>query len=147
MRGLLLIPMMDVTTGEFCALHRVFGRPGADGKFSKGWCSPAGGVFPIGVDVPRGVIFVGEGIATVLSTYDAWIEGGEPEAPDEYVPCCTVLATMDSGNLVRQASAIRRKYANRRLFAVKDADEAGEKVARAAIEAGFDGAIEAPVGR
>jgi hypothetical protein len=35
MRGLLLIPMMDITSGEFCALHRVFRRPGADWKFGK----------------------------------------------------------------------------------------------------------------
>ncbi|MDR3165773.1 MAG: hypothetical protein LBU13_09365, partial [Synergistaceae bacterium] len=63
--NLLFIPMMDITTGKFCALHRVFGRPGADGKFGKGWCSGAGGVFPIGVDVPGGVVFAGEGIATV----------------------------------------------------------------------------------
>jgi phage/plasmid primase-like uncharacterized protein len=79
--------------------------------------------------------------------YDTWIEEGSPETPNEYIPCCTVLAAMDSGNLARQTVAIRAQYANRRLLVVKDDDEAGEKAARAAIEAGFDGVIDAPEAR
>jgi putative DNA primase/helicase len=146
--GVLLIPMADISTGEFIALHRVFPwRDKETGKFPKGWHpGTSGGIFPIGIDVPRGPVFCGEGIGTALSMYDIWIEEGEPENPGEYQPCCTVLATMDSGNLARQARAIRERYPDRRLLVVKDADEAGEKAARAAMEAGFDGAVDSPAG-
>jgi hypothetical protein len=146
--NVLLIPMMDVLTGEFVALHRVFPwRDKETGKYPKGWFpGTSGGVFPIAGDVQRGPVFCCEGISTALSAYSLWTEEGEPEAPGEYVPCCTVLACMDSGNLVRQARAIREKYADRRVLIVKDADEAGEKAARAAMEAGFDGIVN-PIGR
>jgi phage/plasmid primase-like uncharacterized protein len=146
--GILLIPLYDVLNGKLVSLHRVFPwRDKETGKFPKGWVpGTSGGVFPIAWDVKRGPLFVAEGIATALSTYDLWIEEGEPEAPGEHVPCCAVLACMDSGNLARQAGAIRRGYPDRRLLVVKDADEAGEKAARAAMEAGFDGVIEAPKG-
>jgi putative DNA primase/helicase len=144
--GVLLIPCFDVLSGEFVALHRVFPwRDRESGKFSKGWYpGTCGSVLPVAGDVQRGPLFVAEGITTALSTYDAWIEEGEPEAPGEYVPCCAVLACMDSGNLARQARGIRQKYASRRLLAVRDSDDAGEKAARAAIDAGFDGVVDAP---
>jgi putative DNA primase/helicase len=144
--NVLLIPLFDVTSGKFMSLHRIFPwRDKETGRFFKGWYpGTSGGVFPIAGDVRRGPVFMAEGIATALSMYDLWIEEGESEVPNEYVPYCTVLACMDSGNLARQASAVRRKYADRRLLVVKDADEAGEKAARAAMEAGFDGVLEAP---
>jgi phage/plasmid primase-like uncharacterized protein len=135
MNDLLLIPMMDVTTGKFCALHRVFGRPGADGKFGKGWCSPAGGVFPIGVDVPHGVVFAGEGIATVLSWYQYWDEESGNGAS------CTAIAAMDAGNLIKNAAAIRARYRGREVFILQDDDEAGEKAAAACMSAGFTGVV------
>jgi putative DNA primase/helicase len=144
--SLLFVPMANVQTGRFCALHRVFGRPGADGKFGKGWCSGAGGVFPIAGDVTRGPVFICEGVATGLSVYDLWVEEGEPENPGEYTPCCTVLATMDSGSLARQARARRERDPARRRLVVRDADEAGEKAARAAMEVGFDGVVDSPAG-
>jgi phage/plasmid primase-like uncharacterized protein len=105
MGGLLLIPMMDLQTGRLCALHRVFGRPGADGKFSKGWCTPAGGVFPVGFDALGGPVVAAEGIATALALYDYLTD-------ELNEPATTVIATMDAGNFVRQASAIRTRYAN-----------------------------------
>jgi phage/plasmid primase-like uncharacterized protein len=146
--NVLLIPMMDVLSGELVALHRVFPwRDKETGRFSKGWHpGTSGGAFSIAGDVQRGPVFVAEGISTSLSMYSLWIDEGEPEAPGEYVPCCTVLTCMDSGNLIRQARAIREKYANRRVLIVKDADEAGEKAARAALEAGFNGVVN-PIGR
>ena len=133
--NLLFIPMMDVMTGKFCGLHRVFGRPGADGKFGKGWCSSAGGVFPIGVDVPRGVAFVGEGIATILSWYQYWSEESGNAEP------CTAIAAMDAGNLIRNAAAIRARYRGRDVFVLQDDDAAGEKAAAACMAAGFTGVI------
>jgi putative DNA primase/helicase len=138
MNGLLLIPMADITTGKFCALHRVFGRPGADGRFGKGWCTPAGGVFPIGVDVSHGPVVACEGISTALSVYDLYID-------DLNTPNVTVLSMMDAGNLVRQAPAIRKKYSDREIFIAADADEAGQKAARAAMACGFNGVITPPV--
>jgi phage/plasmid primase-like uncharacterized protein len=147
-QNVLLIPCFSVVTGEFVALHRVFPwRDRETGRFLKGWFSEtSGGMFPIAGDVQRGPVFVAEGIATGLSTYDLWVEEGEPEAPGECQPICTVLAAMDSGNLARQTRAIREKYANRRVLIVKDMDEAGEKAARAAMEAGFDGVVDSPAG-
>jgi putative DNA primase/helicase len=144
--GVLLIPCFDALTDEFIALHRVFPwRDRETGKFCKGWHpGTSGGVFPIAADVQRGPVFVAEGIATALSTYELWVECGKPEGPDEYVPCCTVLAAMDGGNLARQAGAIRRRYADRRLLIVQDADSAGKKAAEAALDAGFDGVIKPP---
>ena len=136
---LLLIPMMDVQTGRFFALHRVFGRPGADGKFGKGWCTSAGGVFPIGVDVRCGPVCVGEGIATAFSVYEVWSYHGEPEHAEDVLPYCSVLACMDSGNMARQAREIRQRYSNRRLIVIQDDDEAGEKAAHACMDAGFNG--------
>ena len=144
--GVLLIPMYGVLSGKFIALHRIFPwRDKETGKFPKGWFPGTnGGIFPIVGDVSRGPVFVAEGIATALSMYDLWVGEGEPEAPGEYVPCCTVLACMDSGNLIRQAAAIRSKYPNRRLLVVMDADEAGKKAANSAMQEGFDGGIDSP---
>jgi phage/plasmid primase-like uncharacterized protein len=135
MRGLLLIPMMDITSVEFCALHRVFGRPGADGKFAKGWCTGAGGVFPIAGDIPRGVLFAGEGIATVLSWYQYWNEESGNVAP------CTAIAAMDAGNLIKNAAAIRARYRERDAFVLQDDDPAGEKAAAACMASGFTGVV------
>ena len=133
--NLLFIPMMDVKTGRFCSLHRVFGRPGADGKYGKGWCTSAGGVFPIGVDIPRGVVFAGEGIGTVLSWYQYWNEESGNVEP------CTAIAAMDAGNLVKNEVAIRARYRGRDVFVLQDDDEAGEKAATACMAAGFTGVI------
>ncbi|MDR1133573.1 MAG: toprim domain-containing protein [Synergistaceae bacterium] len=135
MRDLLLIPTMNAMTGRFCGLHRIFGRPGADGKFNKGWCSPAGGVFPIGVDIQHGVVFAGEGIATVLSWYQYWNEESENVAP------CTAIAAMDAGNLIKNAAAIRARYRERDVFILQDDDEAGEKAAAACMASGFAGVV------
>ncbi|MDR1515441.1 MAG: hypothetical protein LBS45_07085 [Synergistaceae bacterium] len=144
--GVLFIPMCDVLSGEFVALHRVFPwRDKETGRFPKGWHpGTCGGVFTIAEDVRRGPVFVCEGVATALTAYDLWVEEGTPEAPGEFVPSCTVVAAMDSGNLVRQARGIRRKYANRRLLIVKDDDEAGAKASIAALEADFDGVVDVP---
>jgi phage/plasmid primase-like uncharacterized protein len=146
LQNVLLIPCLDVMTGELAALHRVFPwRDNETGKFPKVWFKgTCGGVFVIAGDVGRGPVFVAEGIATALSAYDTWIEEGEPEEPGEYVPCCTVLAAMDSGNLIRQVEAIRARYADRHVLIVQDDDEAGAKAARAALDAGFDGVIKPP---
>jgi putative DNA primase/helicase len=138
MRGLLLIPMMDMVTGRFHALHRVFGRPGPDGKFGKGWCSPAGGVFPIGVDVSRGPVVVAEGIATALALYDYFTDELNERGT-------TVIATMDAGNFCRQAPWIRARYANQELFAAVDDDDAGRKVAAECRAAGFNGIMSPPL--
>ena len=139
--------MSHVVTGEFVALHRVFPWRDKETRFPKGWhLGTSGGVFPIGVDVPRGPIFCCEGISTALSAYDIWIEEGEPDAPGDCVPCCTVLAMMDSGNLIRHAAIILAKYRERRLILVRDDDDTGKKAARAALDAGFDGVIDAPGG-
>jgi phage/plasmid primase-like uncharacterized protein len=145
--GVLMIPMYDVLSGKFVALHRVFPwRDKETGKFPKGWFPGTnGGVSLIAGDVSRGPVFVAEGIGTTISMYDLWIEEGEPEAPGEYVPCCTVLACMDSGNLIRQSRMIRQKYHDRRLMLVRDDDAAGQKAALAALDAGFDGVIDSPV--
>jgi phage/plasmid primase-like uncharacterized protein len=140
--NLLLIPMMDVTSGKFCALHRVFDWAGADGRYGKGWCTPAGGVYPIGVNAQRGPVFVAEGIATALSVYEVWIDKGKPETPDEHVNQCTVLAAMDSSNLIKQARGIRERYQERRLIVIQDDDEAGAKTANACMGIGFDGVWE-----
>jgi putative DNA primase/helicase len=137
MRGLLLIPMMDIQTGRFRALHRVFGRPGVGGKFGKGWCTPAGGVFPIGVDVSGGPVVIAEGISTALALYDYFID----ELNERKT---TVLAAMDAGNFCRQASRIRARYANRELFAAIDDDDAGRKVADECRKEGFDGILSPP---
>jgi phage/plasmid primase-like uncharacterized protein len=138
MSDLLLIPMMNLETGRFCALHRVFGRPGADGRFPKGWCTPAGGVFPIGSDLKCGSVIACEGISTALALYDYFIdEMNEPET--------TVIATMDAGNFTRQAAAIRERYAGRELYAAVDDDDAGRKVAAECRAAGFNGIISPPL--
>jgi phage/plasmid primase-like uncharacterized protein len=138
MRNLLLIPMMSLETGRFCALHRVFGHPGPDSRFAKGWCTPASGIFPIGIDLSRGLVIACEGIATGLAIYDYFIdEMNEPET--------TVIATMDAGNFARQATAIRAKYVNRELYAAIDDDDAGRKVALACKAAGFNGIIAPPL--
>jgi phage/plasmid primase-like uncharacterized protein len=49
---------------------------------------------------------------------------------------------MDSGNLARQARAIRQRYPNRKLLAVQDDDDAGRKACGVALEAGFNGVID-----
>ena len=135
MNGLLMIPMMDVQTGRFCALHRIFGRPGADGKFRKGWCTPAGGIFPVGIDIPRGVVFASEGISTAFAWYQYWNEESGNVEP------CTAIAAMDAGNLVKNAAAIRTRYRGRDVFILQDDDEAGEKAATACMSAGFTGVV------
>jgi phage/plasmid primase-like uncharacterized protein len=138
MSDLLLIPLQDIQTGRFCALHRVFGRPGADKKFSKGWVTSAAGIYPVGIDVTRGPVFVCEGISTGLAAYEFWHEYGDPEAPGEYANQCTVLVCLDCGNLARQAPAIRRRWPDRRLTVVVDDDPAGRKAEAACMAAGFD---------
>jgi hypothetical protein len=73
LQNVLLIPLMSLETGQFCALHRVFQWIDEHGKYPKGWHpGTSGGVFLIGVDIPHGVVFAGEGIATVLSWYQYW---------------------------------------------------------------------------
>jgi putative DNA primase/helicase len=146
LRDILFIPCVDVMTGELAALHRVFPwRDKETGKFPKVWFrGTCGGVFVIDGDVPRGPVFVAEGVATALSMYDVWIEEGEPEEPGDCVSQCTVLGCMSSGNLIKQARAIRARYKDRPVLVVKDDDEAGEKAARAALDAGFDGVIDIP---
>ena len=136
--NLLLIPMIDLATNKFCSLHRVFGQA-VDGKFNKGWYTLANGVFPVGLDAKRGPVFVGEGIGTMLSVYESWIENGTPETPGEFVNACTALACMDSNNLVKQAWVIRERFKDRRVLVVADDDEAGTKTADMCIKAGFDG--------
>ena len=133
--NLLFIPLCDVLTGQFLALHRIFGRPGADGKFGTGWCAGAGGVFPIADDIPRGVVFTGEGIATILSWYQYWNEESGNVEP------CTAIAARDAGNLVKNAAAIRARHRERDVFMLQDDDEAGEKAAAACITAGFTGVV------
>jgi phage/plasmid primase-like uncharacterized protein len=138
MNDLLLIPMMDVNTGKFCALHRVFGRPGADGRFGKGWATLSGGVFPIGTDLSSGPIFVCEGVSTGLALYDYLIdELNELSA--------SVLMAMDAGNFARQAAAIRARHPGRELYGAVDDDEAGRKAAATCREAGFNGIIMPPL--
>jgi phage/plasmid primase-like uncharacterized protein len=134
-KGNLLIPMMDVKTGQFIALHRVFARPNADGKFSKGWMTAAGGVYLIGSDVRSGPVLCGEGVATALSIYESYTESKDGAV--------TVLACMDCNNLVRQAPTIRKRWPDRRIIVVSDDDEAGRKAEAACLSAGFDGAWRA----
>lgn len=142
LKNLLLIPMLDLKTGEFCALHRIFGWRDSGGRYPKGWCAQAGGVYPIGVDVSTGPVFACEGIATALSTYDWWLEFGKPDG-NSVMPSCTVIAAMDSSNLAKQAKVIREHFAARMLIIISDKDTAGEKVARICLDAGFDGAWDA----
>ena len=136
---LLFIPMVDVATGKFTALHRVFGRPDSTGKFGKGWASPAAGIFPIGIDVQHGPVFAGEGIGTMLSVYESWTENGTPEGPNEHVNSCTALAAMDSNNLIKQAGVIRERFKGRWLLIVADDDAVGRKTAAECMRVGFDG--------
>jgi phage/plasmid primase-like uncharacterized protein len=128
--------MMDILTGQFCALHRVFPWTDERGKYPKGWCSgTSGGVFPIGVDVSRGPVFACEGIATVLSWYQYWNEEAGNVAP------CTAIAAMDAGNLAKNAAAIRARYRGRDVFMLQDDDEAGEHAAEACMASGFTGVV------
>jgi phage/plasmid primase-like uncharacterized protein len=112
LRNTLLILCMDVTSGKFQALHVVYGFQDKEtGKFPKGWYrGTSGGCFPIGVDVPRGPVFVGEGIGTTLSWYQYWSEESGSVEP------CAAIAAMDAGNLVKNAAAIRAKYQGRDAF-------------------------------
>ena len=131
LKNLLLIPMMNIKTEKFCALHRVFGWAGPDGKYGKGWCCAAGGVFPIALDARCGPIVVAEGIATGLSLYDLFIDDLDERET-------TVLICCDAGNLQKQAPAIRAKCPDRRVLVSADNDDAGRRASAACIAAGFD---------
>jgi phage/plasmid primase-like uncharacterized protein len=135
MDNLLLIPLMDIETGKFCALHRVFPKPDSRGKHLKGWSTAAGGVFPVGIDVPRGPVFAAEGIATALAWYQYWHEESGSAEP------CTVITAMAADNLKKQARAIRERYRGRDVFLLQDDDEAGERAAMVCAESGFTGVI------
>jgi phage/plasmid primase-like uncharacterized protein len=136
LRNILLIPLMNISTGQFCSLHRVFLWTDKHGKYSKGWCSgTSGGVFPIAGDIQRGVVFAGEGIATVLSWYQYWSEEAGNVAP------CTAIAAMDAGHLAKNAAAIRARYRGRDVFVLQDDDEAGEHAAAACMANGFAGVV------
>jgi hypothetical protein len=124
LRNVLLIPLMDISSGQFRSLHKVFPWTNETGKYPKGWqAGTSGGVFPICVDVPRGVVFAGEGIATVLSWYQYWNEGSGNAEP------CVAIA------------AIRARYLGRDVFILQDDDEAGERAAAACMTARFTGVI------
>jgi phage/plasmid primase-like uncharacterized protein len=132
--NLLLIPTMNVLTGEFAALHRVF--PFMDretGRYPKGWFSgTSGGVFPVAGDVQRGPVVCAEGISTALALYDLFVD-------DLNEPATTVISCMDSGNMARLAPSIRKKFTGRKIFVSADNDDAGAKSAEACVTAGFDG--------
>jgi putative DNA primase/helicase len=132
--GNLLIPMQNPETGELAAIHRVFARPNADGKFSKGWMTAAAGGYLIGSDVRSGPVLCAEGIATALSVYQAYTESKDGAV--------TVLACMDCNNLAKQAPAIRKRWPDRRLIVIVDGDEAGRKAKDTCLSAGFDGVWE-----
>jgi phage/plasmid primase-like uncharacterized protein len=80
-------------------------------------------------------VFCGEGIGTVLSWYQYWNEESGNAEP------CTAVAAMDSGNLRKNAAAIRAGYPGRDIFILQDDDEAGEKAAAACMASGFAGVV------
>ena len=136
----MLIPLFDVASSKFIALHRIFPwRDKETGKFPKGWHPGTnGGVFPIGTDLSSGPVFVCEGVSTGLALYDYLIdELNELSA--------AVLMAMDAGNFARQAAAIRARYLGRELYGAVDDDEAGRKAAATCREAGFNGIIMPPL--
>ena len=131
LNNLLLIPMLDLTTNKFCGVHRIFGWPGRDGKYSKGWCCSAGGVYSVAIDARYGPVVVAEGISTGLSLYDVFVdELNEPET--------TVIVCCDAGNLIKQAPVIRSKFPDRELLIAADDDEAGRKASDFCMSAGFN---------
>ena len=126
----LLIPLFNVESGAFQALHRIF--PGKE-KFHKRFVTgTSGGVFtiPARIDIPAGVICC-EGVGTALSIHEA-LEG-------HYV----VLACMNAGNITANVESIRAKYEEMKLYLGQDVNDngAGARVAEHCKTAGWTGAL------
>jgi putative DNA primase/helicase len=126
----LLIPLHNIETGAFWALHKIFP---ANGRFHKRFATgTSGGAFVImaQIEIPSGVV-VCEGIATALTVHEA-LNGH-----------CSVLACMNSGNITANAESIRAKYKNSPLYLGQDVNDngAGARVALDCKVAGWTGAL------
>lgn len=154
--GDLLVPLVDVSTGIFAGLQRIYEH---NGSFRKGFFTGirtsgcACELFPYGVRayhnpspledlqlkdrcglIEADEIFVCEGIATGFSV----LELTGKDKP--------VLAAMSAGNLLSVCKAWKGRYPKMKITiaADNDANEVGQKAAIAVLKAGYADDIKIP---
>ena len=123
-RNELLVPFIDVVTGEFRTLQRVFSTPDGNGKFLKRFYGglplhgAAHALIPEHSENAK-CVFVCEGIATGLAIAID-IQGQYP-----------IFCTGSCGNLMAVCKALRTRYEGKRIHIVADNDTHGHGQAAA----------------
>lgn len=135
--GELLIPMLNVLTGEFQSLIHVPTKPRDDGVFDKPFYS---GTSPKGaahiLNTPKSLkadtCLVCEGITTAFAVM-ILTDGTRP-----------VFSVSSCTNLQAVCECLRKRYTDKRIIIMADNDEAGISKAQHCVDAGVADTIKIP---
>ena len=136
-RGELVVPFVNVITGNFQSLQRISATPDSEGKFTKRFypgLSPKGAAHWLIPEHSENAeaVFVVEGICTALAVMID-TGGGFP-----------VFSTGSCGNLAPVCEGLRTRDSKRKIIIIADNDEAGISAAMKCKNTGLADGIRMP---